>query len=247
MLFDRLRITSQEEVGRIWSRVMLRIYNLEGLFVLNLHPERALLCKEALQSLLSFALSRPLPTWIASLKDIAGWWKERSTFKLDLTPLADNRWEVRATCTPRGTILARHLMIEGTSIHDGFDGESRVQAEHFVVTSALCPCISVSPRTPGEVVDFLREQGYAMAQYLPDDAAKHALHLDIPEGLGTSRAEQIRRSSALVEQIEQSEAPLLRIGCWPNGSRAALAITGDIDSVTVQDFFLRILEVKQAM
>jgi hypothetical protein len=45
--------------------------------------------------------------------------------------------------------------------------------------------------------------------------------------------------------IEELAAPFLYFGCWPNGSRAALAISGDIDSVTVQDFFLRILEVRQ--
>jgi hypothetical protein len=32
---------------------------------------------------------------------------------------------------------------------------------------------------------------------------------------------------------------------WPEGKRAALSITGDVDSVTIQDFFLRILEVRR--
>ena len=35
MLFDRLRITDPEEVGRIWSRVMQRVYELGGLYTLN--------------------------------------------------------------------------------------------------------------------------------------------------------------------------------------------------------------------
>ena len=48
-----------------------------------------------------------------------------------------------------------------------------------------------------------------------------------------------------MRQIEQLDAPLLYFGCWPDGKRAALAITGDIDSVTVQDFFLRIIEVSR--
>jgi hypothetical protein len=48
-----------------------------------------------------------------------------------------------------------------------------------------------------------------------------------------------------VQRIEELEAPLLHFACWPDGNRAALAITGDIDSVTVQDFFLRIIEVYQ--
>jgi len=69
------------------------------------------------------------------------------------------------------------------------------------------------------------------------------LYLDLPAGLGTTRDEQLQQRSRLVKQIEALEAPLLRFGCWPDGSRAALAISSDIDSVTVQDFFLRLLEV----
>jgi len=66
MLFDRLRITDPEEVGGIWSRMMQRIYDAGGLYTLNLHPERGILCKRALDSLLSYAQSRPLSIWVRS-------------------------------------------------------------------------------------------------------------------------------------------------------------------------------------
>ena len=71
----------------------------------------------------------------------------------------------------------------------------------------------------------------------------YTLYLDLPEGLGATREEQVKRRSALVQQIEHIDTPFLHFGCWPDGSQAALAISGDIDSVTVQDFFLRVLEV----
>src|SRR5207248_5436709 len=100
-------------------------------------------------------------------------------------------------------------------------------------------------RTPQEVVDFLQEQGYPVICCPEEEATLYALYLDMPEGLGTTRKEQVQRRSALVQQIEQVEAPLLRFGCWPDGHQAALAISGDVDSVTIQDFFLRILEVHQ--
>jgi len=245
MLFDRLRISDPKEVGRIWSRIMQRVYDLGGIYTLNLHPERALLCQEALHTLLSFAQAQPLPVWLASLKDIARWWKERSQFKLDFTPLATDRWQVVATCTPRATLLARHLVIEGrpTSAWCGID--SRVQADRFIVAAGQCPCIALSPETPQEVFDFLRKQGYPVVYSSQDTASGYALYLDIPEGLGTTREEQVQQCSVMVQQIENLEAPLLRFGCWPDGSKAALAISGDIDSVTVQDFFLRIIEVYQ--
>jgi peptidoglycan/xylan/chitin deacetylase (PgdA/CDA1 family) len=46
MLFDRLRITNPLEVGRIWSKVMLRVYDRGGLYTLNLRPERGILCRQ---------------------------------------------------------------------------------------------------------------------------------------------------------------------------------------------------------
>ena len=48
-----------------------------------------------------------------------------------------------------------------------------------------------------------------------------------------------------MDQTETSQSPLLSFALWPNGHQAALAVTGDIDSVTIQDFFLRLIEVRR--
>ena len=245
MLFDRLRITDPPEVGRIWSRVMQRVYDLGGLYTLNLHPERAVPCKQALDLLLSFAGTRPLPVWVASLKDIARWWKERSQFRLIITPRAPHHWKVEAICTPRATLLARHLTVEDQAVTPWANTEMCVLSRHFMVNSVQCPCIGVSPQTPKEVVDFLSEQGYPAVRCTENEACTYALYLDLPEGFGATREAQVHQKIVLVQQIEELAAPFLYFGCWPSGSRAALAISGDIDSVTVQDFFLRILEVRQ--
>src|SRR5437868_12249301 len=71
MLFDRLRITDPQEVGYIWTRAMQHVYDVGGLYTLNLHPERGLLCKRALDILLSYVNSQTLPVWVARLGDIA--------------------------------------------------------------------------------------------------------------------------------------------------------------------------------
>ena len=150
-----------------------------------------------------------------------------------------------ATCSPRAALLARHVIIEDKPVHTWFGTDSRVQADHFIVTAARRPCIGLSTQTPLEVVDFLQKQGYPAENCCQEKASEYALYLDVPEGLGTTREEQVKRCSDLVQRIEELEAPLLHFACWPDGNRAALAITGDIDSVTVQDFFLRIIEVYQ--
>ena len=248
MLFDRLRITEPREVGRIWGEIMRRVYAHGGIYTLNLHPERGLLCREALGILLSTARNCSLPVWITRLEDIALWWNERRSFMWDISPLGPQRWLVRATCTPRATLLSRHLTIEDARTEAWHSSEEVIHAHRFTVQAASCPCLGLSSRTPQEVVDFLHEQGYPTRLCDPEaDVSSYALYIDMPEGLGgsgASRDERTRACSELVERLERLYAPLLRFWHWPDGSRAALSITGDIDSVTIQDFFLRILEVR---
>jgi peptidoglycan/xylan/chitin deacetylase (PgdA/CDA1 family) len=244
MLFDRLHITNAEQIGRIWSAIMRQIYNLGGLYTLNLHPERADLCKESLRMLLIFARSQPLPVWVARLSEITQWWRERSQFKLTITPLAPERWQLHTECSTRATLLARRLTVEDEPTLSWSDTEVRITAHGCIVQAVCCPCIALSPQTPQEVAHFLHEQGYAIEYFPKDDANMYAFYLDMPEGLGETSETQVERRSSLVQQIEQLDVPLLRFGCWPDGHQAALAISGDIDSVTIQDFFLRILEVR---
>ena len=54
MLYDRLRITDQVELGNLWCEVMSRVYDLSGIYTLNLHPERGVLCQRALDRLLAY-------------------------------------------------------------------------------------------------------------------------------------------------------------------------------------------------
>lgn len=243
MLVDRLRITNPEEIGRIWCSIMQHAFDLGGLYVLNLHPERALLCKRALHALLSYADHQPLPVWVARLEDIAQWWKERSQFRLSMSLQAADRWNIEVIGASSATLLGRRLSVEGQRTSPWYGADKRIQAGSFIVRAARCPCIAISPQTPQHVADFLLEQGYPTVQCTPEEAHTYAWYLDLPKGLGATREERILRCTALLEQIEQQDVPLLHFGCWPNGSRAAFAVTGDIDSVTIQDFFLRVLEV----
>ena len=90
---------------------------------------------------------------------------------------------------------------------------------------------------------FLNEQGYPAVRCTQSESLSYAMYIEKPEGLGDTLEAQAESKSALVERIEELEMPLLHFGCWPDGNRATLSISGDIDSVTVQDFFLRIVEV----
>lgn len=245
MLYDRLRITDQVALGNLWSEVMTRVYALGGIYVLNLHPERGVLCKPALDRLLSFSQQQPLPVWVASLHDVELWWRERRQFNFTLESAGEATWRVGVSCTPRAVVLARHLTVDGAPLTAWSGDESSVDGRQFTVHAASCPCVALSSRTSRDVEDFLREQGYAVQRAEAASALGYSLFLDMPDGLGETRPEQIARRSALVAEVESLEKPLLRFGIWPDRARAALSITGDIDSITIQDFFLRIMEARQ--
>jgi peptidoglycan/xylan/chitin deacetylase (PgdA/CDA1 family) len=245
MLYDRLRITDQTELSDLWCEVMSRVYELSGIYTLNFHPERGLLCKRALNRLLTYSQSRPLPVWLASLHEVEDWWRERREFSLAIDPNGEGSWRVMAACTPRATLLARGLIVDDVPQTSWWGPDSTVKARECTVHATVCPCIALSTRTPGEVADFLREQGYPVQRAESEMSARYALFLDLPAGLGTTRSLQIQNRSELAARIEDLDQPLIRFGVWPDGARAALAITGDIDSITVQDFFLRIVEARR--
>ena len=222
---------------------MQRVYDRGGLYTLNLHPERGVLCRRALDTLLAYARSRELPVWVARIGEIAQWWKERSQFRFTFTSVDERRWRVAAACSEKPTILARNLAVEGQAVRPWHGADEWVQSQDFIVNAPACPSIALSEQTPGEMMDFLHQQGYPATRCTREEAVRYALHLDRPQGWGSTPEEQLMSKIALVEQIEALEQPLVRFGCWPDGNRAALCISGDIDSITVQDFFLRVVEV----
>lgn len=245
MLFDRLRITDPAAVGRLWRQVMRRVYAYGGAYVLNLHPERGVLCRDALAALLDGAVGLPLPVWVTTLRDIAAWWRERLDFRISVTPLDAGAWRVEAEYTPLGAILARNVRVTGAQTAPWHGPDVQVSgAAHFTVQAVRCPAVAIAPDTPWEVVAFLREQGYPCVTATPEAAATYAAYVELPDGLGATRGERLRRGIELVERIERADTPLVRFSLWPRGYQAALAITGDIDSVTIQDFFRRVLEVR---
>jgi hypothetical protein len=164
---------------------------------------------------------------------------------LIITPQIPDHWKIEAICTPRATLLARYLTVENQAVTPWVDNNMCVQSRSFIVNAVQFPCIGVSPQAPKEVIDFLYEQGYPVVRCTEDEAHTYALYLDLLEGFGATREEQARRKTSLVQQVEGLAAPFVYFGCWSNESRAELSISGDIDSVTVQDFFLRILEVRK--
>jgi peptidoglycan/xylan/chitin deacetylase (PgdA/CDA1 family) len=244
MIFDRL-LMSVDRVGEVWSAVMRQVYELGGIYVLNLHPERGVLARSALDVLLACASKLALKVWITRPCDVLEWWRERARASLTIAAAGKGRWRIALTGAPRATIIVRNAKVSYTRATNWPGGDQLITNQKFQLEAPVFPGVALSPATPASVEEVLREQGYPVIRAETSEARHYAYYVDRPGGLGATRRERQQATSALVHDIEHGKTPLVRIGLWPSGKRAALSITGDVDSVTVQDFFLRIREVRR--
>lgn len=230
-LIDRLQLPPAART-EVWLKMLQQIYELGELFTVGLHPERFDLLAEPLAATLAQARTLTPAVWIARLDEIAAWWCNRTETNVTLTALPGQE-EVQVTVVgPAGlTILARSLTVNGpTAPWSG--AYERVLVENFTLTTSLRPVIGLSPRSAPSLHEFLRQQGYVIE--LNEDSRPYPLYLDrldfAPED-----------ERPLLAQIESGDWPLLRLGRWPDGARAALNVTGDIDALTLWDYGLRFL------
>lgn len=230
-LIDRLQLPPAVRT-EVWLNMLQQIYDLGELFTIGLHPERFDLLAEPLSATLAQARTLTPTVWIARLDEIATWWRNRTETKVALTSLPD-QVAVGVTVTgPNGlTILARHLKVNGPTVPWAGSYE-RVLVENFTLVTPMRPVIGLSLRSAPALHEFLRQQGYVIE--LNEDSRPYPLYLDRPDF--TPEDER-----PLLVKIENGDWPLLRLGRWPNGARAALNVTGDIDALTLWDYGLRFL------
>ena len=75
ILIERLAIGRPEELLAYWLEMLEKSYERSELLVLQIHPERFPICKEALAPLLEEVRKRNV--WNATLGEVASWWTER--------------------------------------------------------------------------------------------------------------------------------------------------------------------------
>ena len=97
------------------------------------------------------------------------------------------------------------------------------------------PVVGISRRSPPAVARFLAEEGLPFE--ISDDRRVYGAYVDV--------ASTTWREAELLEAIDASGGPLVRLARWPAGARSALAATGDIDAITLLDFALRSWETRR--
>lgn len=233
-IIDRLGLRDENKIANVWSAILEQIYNRGELFAIQLHPERISVCGNALANVLRQAKVLKPPIWIATLGEIAQWWKEREGFRLEVNSEGNGKYRVTADCSEKATLLLKNCKTGGAAAELWYDGYQSISARDFVVESSRSPVIGVGLDSSPQAVNFLRSEGFVVEP--SDQPDKYGLYLN---DIGHFHVTDVK---PLSEKVERSKAPLLRYWRWPYQAKCALSITGDIDSITLLDFALRIYE-----
>jgi hypothetical protein len=216
---DRMYIHDADYLGRMWRSILGLTHARGELFTLQLHPERIDFFAGALRGVLSDARSRQPAVWIATLDEIAQWWEAKARNRAQFVRDGDGfRVEIEA-CPGTAVFVRTH----GT--------ERAAEPGPLRVDSALRPSVGVAPGSSRGAIGVLNDLGYVVE--VGDRSDGYAVHLGLVERSDYPSIEACRRV------IEESKRPLVRFGTWPEGARSALAVTGDIDALTIWDFVHR--------
>jgi peptidoglycan/xylan/chitin deacetylase (PgdA/CDA1 family) len=216
---DRMYIHDADYLGRMWRAILSATYDRGELFTLQLHPERIDFFADALRGLLGDARTREPAVWIATLDEIAQWWEAKSRNRAQFAREGDS-FRVTVDACPGSVLLV------------GRNGSSEVvDAGAFQLDVPYRPCVGVAPGSSREAITVLAELGYVVE--VGERSDLYAVHLGTLEKHDYAAIEACRRV------IGESKRTLVRFGVWPRGCRSALAVTGDIDALTIWDFAQR--------
>jgi peptidoglycan/xylan/chitin deacetylase (PgdA/CDA1 family) len=229
VLVERLALGATGQMSALWKDILHHTHELGELFTLGLHPERIAVCQEPLAAVLAEARSLTPAVWIARLDEIAAWWQARTEAVVKITDTGDREFHLGVVGPSGTTVLARAIEVDAPTV-PWADGYRRVKEMTFTIRASCRPFIGISPGTAPALTHFLRQQGYIVE--INKESHYYAYYFDQAEFV----AEHER---PLLAQIEGTDRPLMRLGRWPDGARSALAVTGDIDALTLWDYGLR--------
>ena len=220
ILVDRLGLHADEQIAA-WRSILESSHSRGELFTVQLHPERIHHCERALRSVLSDARALG-DVWIAQLRDVAAWWNLRRTARVEIQTSARGGYTARL----RGTRPLSLVVTRPGRSPEFIPTEEIVELESN-------PAIGLSPEAPEAVATFLRDEGYVVER--SPERGRFGMFLRPGDGWS---------ERSLLTAIAGAAGPVVRIARWPAGRRSALAVTGDIDSITYGDFMLRLWETR---
>jgi hypothetical protein len=223
---DRLRM-SPAAIAALWCGILRSTHESGELFTLGVHPERIEWCAPGVTAVLDAARGLQPHVWIAQ------WWRDRSETTITVLARDEGRFRIHLRGPSSVVVLVRDA--DGPCVDAAppwAGGYACVRDHCFEVRAPRRPVVGVHRSSPSSVGAFLREQGYIVEDVDSRDASSVVVSRRT-----FSRAEE----RTLLDEIESTPGTLVRLGPWPDGARSALAVTGDIDALTISDYALRFL------
>lgn len=219
ILIERLEIDQEDVLFSIWYRMFEDVYKKGELLTLQLHPERYMEFTGALERLL-IEISGRGDVWFATLSEIAAWWRKRQISEIQVTPAGDGSFSVTAP----------QLSTDDITWHGDTEGIIKpISESSWIVRGPRKPVIGLSPSSGSDVAELLESGGF-VHEYSED---RTAYSLYLPQTVPADRR-------SLHEIINKHPGPLMKRRTWPQKAVCAVALTGDVDCITVFDFFNRI-------
>ncbi len=211
ILIDRLYIKDIEKIKIIINEIYEKIKQREEMYIMQIHPERISFLKDAIISVLEKAEKDNF--WITDLYEIYGWAKNYPEIA-EINPL-------EKTITLKN-ISKRNIIAKNTKAEKISEKEIKYQSDKI-------PLIYVENNIKEDLKNLMKEDGFLITENkdLKEQIPTHIENFEYKDYL------KIR------ENILNSEKPLICLSRWPYGKKGALSITGDIDALTINDFFYR--------
>jgi hypothetical protein len=224
LLHDGLQL-GPDGSQQAWVEILHETHRRGELFTLVFHPECFSLLKRAIDAVLTEAGSLLPGVWVARLRDIEGWWREKASFSADVTD-----GTIRFHCSERATILVRSVDGAGPTRpwHGSYD---LLDSRTLTLQDSSRPLLGIAPGTPRQAIDFLADQGYLLDASDSGERCSLVIDAAVVERAGTD--------VALAQHIESAGSPLVRYWRWPSGNRSALSLSGDLDALSLVDYALR--------
>ena len=228
ILIERLRLNDGEQLRSIWENMLHDTIRNREMMVLQVHPERFQNYRSALKHLLTLTNMRA-DIWCTPLGEIAKWWKERAGFRFQIKSVSKRRYHVESNASTRATILIKNSLF---NTDQKIDNYTIISGNHWEISSPVKPVIGIDPNSNKQVIKFFEGEGFP-CEIISDPNHAYAFTVNHP---GKLTYEDKRN---FLVSIDNCTNPLLRFWRWPNSYKACFAVTGDIDSVNIWDFFTR--------
>ncbi len=240
LMIDRYRISEPGEMLHVWLESWRMCHRRGEIYHLMFHPERFMLLSGQIQRLAHLIEREGEKVWTATLGEIAAWWEARSKVEVELAEEAGITYAFFRNLPVDATVLLSGRPVSaGISTKPELGGGRVLDADRndargrgFICTQGRRKCvIGLSGSSPRAMEEYLVNEGFIV---LRDSGPEEcSLYLDREEAF---LPEHERK---LLEEVESSGKPLLRLWRWPDGHESVLTFSADICAIDFWDFVAR--------